>query len=249
MKYSFVVFCFILITPLAFAQNDKVYLKNGSKILGVVTKYFGADTILVKVGEGEITLPLHAVEEIRFKKREFGRPDKYKDLSYEQGHYKTFKAGAMVGNHSYNDPFKIWLMLEGLYEYYYHPLLNGGVGAGISFYDRYIVFPLYAQYQAVLSRKNRSLFVYAQAGHGFAHANDSNDELKDVDSGRLFAGGIGFQKKVGIGFFKYQLGFNSQRVTEVVSPVLIWGWPRNSEDHAVRKRDMNRLVFSVSYSF
>jgi hypothetical protein len=249
MKSILIGLGFIFITSLAFSQNDKVYLKNGSKIRGTVIKNYVADTVFIKLREGEIKLPLAVVEEIHFGKREAEKPDIYKNLSYEQGYFKTLKAGAMVGSHSYNNPLKVSPMLEAIYEYHHHPLLNGGVGAGVNFYERYVAFPVYAQYQAVLSKKNRSIFIYGQAGHGFVYANDSYDEFGDVDSGRLLAGGIGFQKWIGKGFIKYQLGISSQRVTEITAPSWIWGWPMNGEQYVTKDRNMNRLVFSVSYSF
>lgn len=249
MRNSVIAFSLIFISSLAFCQNDKVFLKNGSKIRGTVIKNYDADTILIRIREGEIKVPLAVVEEIHFKKHVDEQPDLYKNLNYKKGFYKTFKVGAIAGSHSYENPLKVALMLEGMYEYHSHPLLNGGVGTGVNFYERYVVFPLYAHYQTVLSKKNRSYFIYGRAGHGFVHANEKNDELRDVDSGRLLAGGIGFQKWTGRGFFKYQLGISSQRVTEITAPIWIWGWSMNGEQYVTKERDMNRLLFSVSYSF
>ena len=249
MNKFLLVLGFSLVVSCGFCQHDKVFLKNGSKIRGTVIKDGTTDSITVRMAEGAINIPLSVVEVIHFRKRDFGRPDKYRDLMYEKGYYTTLKAGAAFGNHSYEDALKIFLTLQAMYEYHYHPLLNGGAGTGLNFYDRYMAIPVFLQYQAVLGRKNRTLFAYGQAGHGFIIQRNANNEFKDVDSGRYLACGIGVQKKAGQGFLRYQLGINSQRVWEIQEPLTIWSWPRTSEKLTTRKRDMNRLIFSVSYSF
>lgn len=249
MKKIILFAAILLINFTALAQKDKVYLKNGSLIRGTIEKGAVLDSLKINISNNSIYIPLQIVDEIRFAKRKEGRPDKYNDLSYRQGMATAFKAGFLLGNHSYNNPLKAWVTLEVGQEYHYHPLLNGGIGIGVNFYDYYTVFPFYFEYQAFLGKRHKSLFVYGRAGHSFIKNNvDDDHEVKDEKGGLMLASGIGLQKRVGQNDWRFKLGYVSQTVTEESEPVWIWGWPNSSSgEYFTTKRHMNRISFSFEY--
>lgn len=233
-----------------YGQKDKIYLKNGSIIRGTIQNYPVKDTISVIIGGRSIlAVPIDVVDEVRFKRRYGDRPEGYKDLIYRQGMATSFKTGFLLGNHSYNDPLKAWFTLEVAQEYQYHPLLNGNIGFGINYFQNYIVFPLYFEYQAVLGKRHKSWFLYGRAGHGFiSNRQDETNEITDQKGGIHLGAGIGIQRRVGNDYLRFKFGYTSQTMTEKTE--YNWGWgirEPSSGNYTIKKRHMNRMNIGVEY--
>ena len=249
MRYLYITIL-LSISITTFAQKDKIYLENGSKIRGTVQQYPLKDSVIVDIGDSTIlSIPIDIIDEVRFKKRNRWRPEGYKDLTYPQGWSTAVKAGFLMGNHSYSEPVKAWLAVEFAQEYHYHPLLNGGLGLGINYYKYYTVFPVFVEYQAVLGKRHKSLYVYGKFGHGFITDRHQNDyEVQGEKGGRIAGAGIGWQKRVGDDYFRIKIGYLSQVVTERSEPQWGWGWSMPSPDnYVIKKRFMNRIKIGIEY--
>ncbi|MGK7392235.1 MAG: hypothetical protein ACNS60_17920 [Candidatus Cyclobacteriaceae bacterium M2_1C_046] len=233
-----------------YGQKDKIYLKNGSIIRGTIQNYPVQDTISVIImGRSKLAIPIEAVDEVRFRRRNGEKPKGYKDLIYRTGMATSFKTGFLLGNHSYADPLKAWLTLEVAQEYHYHPLLNGSIGIGVNYYQNYTVFPLYLEYQAVLGKRHKSWFLYGRAGHGFINdRQEETNEMIEQKGGMHLGAGIGIQRRVGDNYLRFKFGYHSQTVTEKTNHDWWWGIREPSPDnYTIKKRHMNRLNVGVEY--
>lgn len=246
MRY--ILFTLFLVANLStYAQNDKVFLKNGSIIKGRVDDAKLANEEITLEVEGQnISIPFELVDEIRFKKREDGsKPGRYSDLIYPKGFRTNISTGLLLGNHSYNDPLKAYLSLEAAQFYNLHPLLNVGVGLAYNGYKEYSVVPAFMEYQVLLGKRQRSLFFYGKAGYSLLTTiNEEDLNRNDAKGGRLLEAGMGWQKQLGKNYLQIKLGYSSQSVSEDRD---LWYFAPETNSTLKYERKMNRMMFMITY--
>lgn len=240
MRILFFVFILCLCLTL-YAQDDKVFLKNGSLIRGTVAVGTITDTILIGVMGSQIAVPLQIVDEVRLKNRNGMRLEGYKDLSYPKGWSSVLEGGVLIGSHwEYGAP-GMKPMLRLSQEYQYHPFLNGGMGAGLFLYDNYTVFPVTFDYHALLGRSHRSWMLYGGLGYGFARSRSDDEQNHEVRGGLHYQAGVGWQQRVGSNYVRFKFGYALQVIEE----------ENKLSAHYIqtRTRRMNRITAQVSYRF
>lgn len=224
-----------------YGQNDKVFLKNGSLIRGILVDGDITDTLLIDVRGSIVTVPLEVVAEIRRPMRNGYRLEGYRDFSYSKGWSTVPEFGIIAGSHKETGDPSIRASLRVSQEYRYHPFLNGGIGMGILYYHAYNIFPLTLDYHAVLGRRHRSWIVYGSVGYGFAQAKGEGENEYKVSGGIFYQTGLGWQQRVGRNAIRLKMGYAVQAIEEEkeLSPNYI----------ERRTRRMNRITAQVAYVF
>ncbi len=200
----------------AFTQNvynDKVKLKNGSVIYGIITAN--------KPGE-YIELLISGREQVRFYYDEvYSIKDKAKMLHFEapetNGYFNTTEFGFTL-----NKVENVWWDVQDHYTevffsihtingYKFNRLLHTGVGIGLDYYGDSKVMPLYASVVGDLLKSRITPFYRANLGWGFAFDREWSRWDKSV-GGVFFNPALGLRVNKRRGAFIFLWGYRHQRV-------------------------------------
>lgn len=230
----------VLVSCQLSAQQDKIYLKNGSLLKGIVTNESIEDTILLDVGDASILVPLSTIDEI-YPHRTHNRALKRINKTYDKKLSTAVGIGVVSGKSSDQDASHIRPSLHLTQTVHLHRLVNPGIRVEwVSFKD-YNVFPLALSYQALFGRSHRSWMAYGNLGYGHATPlKDNSDEL-DMKGGLSYQLGVGWQLAHRNSSVQFSVGYLVQKLEEIQE--------LNTDYRLIRKRTLNRVTAQVVYQF
>lgn len=244
MRRVVLLFLGLLLGHLSFAQKDKVYLNNGSVLIGHVKMNATNDSLKLKINNQTILLAFSEVDEVKIRKEGF-RANYTNKCSFSRGYVGSLRLGALVGGQQ-NESTATTLSVSTYHGYQFSPLLNISLGTGFGQYRDYNTLPVFLRYQATLGRARLAPFLYAELGHGLVKGRD---EWTNVKKGGLYYNiGGGLQKKMGKNYIRIEGGVQVQRLEEELPQFGIWSWDvMPGGNYVVQKRELTRAVISLSY--
>jgi len=165
----------------AYSQEDLgeelmvVYLKDGSKLEGVVTNWVYKEALYLKTNSGQIfEFPADQIDKVVQKSLvNISSGEEY--TFKESGIYYAWRGQALVGNNGDRNMETPGYGFSFLAGYRLNRLIGAGLGVG---YDKYIddtgeeVIPVFAEFSGYVSPSNTSLSYSLALGYGFARVND-----------------------------------------------------------------------------
>lgn len=232
------------------AQEDVLYLKDGSVIRGEMIEYDTKGMVKVRIVGGSIlAYPFESVVKMeradRYPVKGRGNSKSEIQLKHE-GWYGFLELG--VGFMSQSE----WRGLDADITiprvgagYRFNRWFGPGISTGMYIVpDGLIILPLRGYVEGILLPGAIAPFYYAGAGYGFIANPTSTNDAKDK-------GGPGFEAGLGLRFhtrsgtaFQVRMGQNSQKVTLTNNS---WWWPPTTTSK--REITYNSIQLSLGVSF
>ncbi len=191
------------------ADEDVVYLKNGSIIRGEITERIIGESIKIQIlggsifvfEESEIETILKApkvyqapVQQPYVSPKEYRRELKRTTpvTSRKRGVYNMFSYGFQPGPDTWSDVVP-WPTLQWRTGYNFNQFVNLGVGFGIDAYMPGGTIPIYADFHGELGKEVKPIMFhyFFQAGYGISAWNNWN--FQEVGGGPMGQFGIGWK--------------------------------------------------------
>lgn len=203
---------FICSLTLAFGQKDRIYLKNGSVLIGKSMDSVKSETLTLQVDTTKFQIPFSLVEEVRFKDKEHIKV--YNELQYAKGWATAIDMGMFVGSESVNAEPQVNPVI-GITQYYQHaPWLNLGLGVKGYNHQSYWIMPLLIDYQALLGKSKSGFLVYASAGKAFMSEEKRKSDRFERDPGPYYRVGVGYQIRKFNSTLQIRAGYVVQELQE-----------------------------------
>lgn len=196
--------------------SDKVYLKNGNRIVGKIIYYQPNDTLQMQISSGQIMklAPLQIQKIVMAgatdaKVSRIERPYNFK----ERGMYDALSFNINLGRSSRSH---LGYGFQNVVGYQFNRLVGTGIGLG---YDSYYlnngesnVASVFGEYRGYLGKRNVSEYWTFAAGYGFPRANQE-DVLTNLKGSFMIQPTIGFRFGASSRYnFFADLGFRLQQV-------------------------------------
>ena len=170
-------------------MEDVIYLKNGSKINGIIMQLIPDSTVRIKQTDGSVwVFPMKEVDMIDKEIK-----NKYKaNIADAKGYRFGIDAGILIGagDNQNNAP----LSIQMLHSYHLNTYNSIGLGAGLEFFHTPRV-PLFADVRHYFNRHYYAPFFFLQGGGSFPLGSGEID-----NSGYNYKGKTGFMVNSGVGF-------------------------------------------------
>ncbi|NJK94351.1 MAG: hypothetical protein HC905_04865 [Bacteroidales bacterium] len=170
-------------------MDDVVYLKNGSRIQGVIQFIIPDSIVQIKQSGG--TLWVFKMDEVSIIDKE-EKINLRKTLHENMGYQFGLNAGFLAG--SDNNRNKAPFGVEMIHAYKFTTNIAIGLGAGVEFFEATQV-PLYLDLRYYFNQKYYATYLFVQGG-GMVPIDADNIEI----DGYGFKGKIGYMVNPGIGF-------------------------------------------------
>ena len=216
-----IVFTFLFLSAahLKAQQNDfsdKVYLKNGSRIVGKIIYYQPDDTVQVQVTSGQIMrFAPQQVQKIRMTESADSKTSRtVKPYNFkERGMYDALSFDVNFGRSTQSH---IGVGFQNVVGYQFNRLVGSGLGVG---YDSYYlkngqsdVVSVFGEYRGYLGKRNTSEYWTLAAGYGHP-LGIKNDNLTNLKGSFMLQPTIGYRFGASHRYnFFLDLGFRLQQV-------------------------------------
>lgn len=171
-------------------NGDKLFLKNGSEIVGSLIEY-SESVYKIKTADGSLYVyPAGEVEKVELNSHEEG------DLSDSHLGF-GLEAGILIGAQktSYEAPFSFNILLN----YYLSERHIFAAGTGIDFLGTSYT-PVFAEYRTVFNNNTTAPFGFIRGGYEFFSGTNEEDDYYGND--RKYSGGLTFTIGTGINWRK-----------------------------------------------
>jgi hypothetical protein len=197
--------------------SDKVYLKNGSLIVGKIIKYAPNDTLKVQMTNGQIVPFGHdQVKKIVMFDAEKGKSFRAeKPYNFrEQGVYDALSVSVNLGRGT-NQTHR-GIGIQNVVGYQFNRLLGTGIGVG---YDSYYlkngasdVLSVFGEYRGYLGKRNTSEYWTLAAGFG-QPIDSKTDNFTNLKGSFMVQPTVGFRFGASSRYnFFADLGFRLQQI-------------------------------------
>ena len=217
--FAIVSFLLLYATHIKAQQNefsDKVYLKNGSRIIGKIIYYQPNDTVQVQVASGQIVrFAPQQVQKIRMAESAEGKTSRVlKPYNFEErGVYDALSFDVNFGRSTRSH---LGIGFQNVVGYQFNRLVGSGLGIG---YDSYYlnngqsdVVSVFGEYRGYLSKSNTSEYWTFAAGYGHP-LGIKNDNLTNLKGSFMLQPTIGYRFGASHRYnFFLDLGFRLQQV-------------------------------------
>ncbi len=218
--FAITAFLLLYAAQLKAQQNDfsdKVYLKNGSLIVGKIIQYAPNDTLKVQIGSGQIVPFGHdQVKKIvmfsALKDKSF-RTEKPYEFK-EQGLYDALSLSGNFGRNAIRTQRGIGI--QNVVGYQFNRLVGTGIGVG---YDSYYlnngesnVVSVFGEYRGYLGKRNTSEYWTLAAGFG-QPIDSKSDNFTNLKGSFMVQPTVGFRFGASRRYnFFADLGFRLQQI-------------------------------------
>ncbi|MFW6157270.1 MAG: hypothetical protein ACOC4S_00370 [Balneolaceae bacterium] len=165
------------------AEEDVIYLKNGSVLRGEIIAIDQGEAIKIRiVGGSEFVFDREEIDEI-------AREERRKPVYYTQSGYINHTGLDLLPG---GDRTSVRLqMING---YQFTPLIAAGIGIGFTTYnDPLGLIPLYLQGKLKLKEANTAPFLFLRSGYTFSVRADEDVDLERHRGGWMLNPGLGLQ--------------------------------------------------------
>lgn len=235
---SILVLILFLIMGQLHAQTDKIFLKNGSRIRGIILNDSISDTISLEVSKAIVSIPITAIDEM-YPHPLHNQALKLQNREQSNLFSTNIGVGIVAGKRNVNATTEFRPTLQVAELYHFHPLLNVGVGAGLTWFKDYTIVPVTFEYQALFGRSHRSWMTYGNVGYGFINPSEDYPEQFQLSGGMTYQFGLGWNVAQDDIAFQFRMGYVFQQIDETQFI---------STDYWItRKRHINRLTAQIIY--
>ena len=249
-----IVLMILVLSCLSFYSKgqDKVFLINGNKLVGIMNPTMSTDTTLyLSIFDKGIHIPYNIVRAASFSRAtRKGGADLMRDKifpEFESGLYHRAGIGIMMGSHSYWDDVDASLYLSTIIGYKWNNLKNLGLKVGVDVYEDYLSIPFALHYELELKSRLSSPLVYSGVGYGIVWARSGAEVPFDKIRGGLHHYfGVGYRTRMEKGNIIFRIGGQSQRVIQRISEPDL---PQNYYSVIYQKRFMRRFTLGVDITF
>lgn len=239
MKY--ILFVLILLFGFSgFAQDSidpenktKVYLKNGSVLIGNLISYSPNESIIFEINGNEIIIPLSVIK----KTVMMTSSNEVKVNHLKSKHFYNRTNFGLITN---SNGTGISLTHSVLYQY--SNWIGVGIGAGIDNYyfkEGRNVYPVFLEFKSYLVDRNSAPYVSIKSGYGFTFANEDLGQTK-TRGGLIFNPTFGYRIGSSGVFMDFYFGFRFQNAYYEIYD----GWAQKQQEIK-----WNRVEIGTAVSF
>ncbi|BDS11652.1 hypothetical protein [Aureispira anguillae] len=208
---SLIVIC--LMTTVSWAQeaqDDVVYLENGSVIRGQVMEYDPKGNIKIKIYGGSV-LVYESSKVIKIEKEasQNTTPRHSKTAKKDRtnhrpgiGLYHTVAGGTLMGISDWGSP-EPGISLNTTTGWHFHRLIGLGGGVGVMRLGGYSFVPVYANIRGNFMKSSASLFYQIDVGYGIA-VKDQMFGFGGIGNLQTAKGGLYLRPSIGVRFPSYK---------------------------------------------
>jgi hypothetical protein len=178
------------------AQNDKVYLKNDTRLVGKITYYKPNDTLIIELKNGQTFFLLDKdVKKIVMGETKFEKPYAFR----ERGLYNITYFNLNFGKNINFGTSNTGVALQNTTGFQFNRWLGAGLGLGLDNY--YIsgndanVLSVYSEIRGYLNADNRAFYYSMASGMGFplVQKSDKSSNLTGHKGGFMLHPAIGMR--------------------------------------------------------
>jgi hypothetical protein len=204
---------FIIILPLLlmlagpiFAQNDILYLNDGSVIRGTIMEHLVGKHSRIRTLDGKtMEFPAYQVDRLRTRRGKQGKLERQAVSVKENGYYNNTTLGFLLGFDHYGR-LSAGPSLQMVQGYQFKGRMNVGLGTGLELIRNNAMIPAFAEFRYHLRKSGFSPFVSARAGYNFQLTRNYNWRWEEAKS----QGGIMTGAEVGVrNYGKQRLGWTA----------------------------------------
>lgn len=247
MRCLLILMC--LATSIALqAQNDKLFLKNGSQIKGTLLLVDNTRVDLQIGEDSELSIPLKDIQYVKVNRRKnslsasaIKKVDSLNRLVSGSRFYHQLRLGILNGRDDVTQTSFSNLSFDYTFHYKTPQSWHMGLGVGFDQYPSFETVPIMVELRKDLIRSPSPLFVYGRLGH--APARIRNDFLGgdfQTEGGMVWALGTGYQWALGKSAILFGAGFRKQQIETV--------WTAG-DFRSVTEWTLNRLDFKIGLIF
>jgi len=165
MKKFSVLFLFVLIASLCFAQSncqDVVHLKNGSIIRGVIIEQIPNESIKIETADGNIFV--FQIDDVAMLSKDL------KNWGLKDGYRGVLDVGYQIGTGNGINRLKI----DFINGKQIGPYVSAGIGVGMRHYADYkvLLMPIFLNMKANFTAEKVTPYLSASLGYSFAASNN-----------------------------------------------------------------------------
>lgn len=248
VKVSYLAILCLLLISSVIAQEDKLYLHNGSFICGNIQS-IGLDSAIIQLSKGLMKINNDEIIYVKCHKRSSavvapGVLDSINKNAFTKGFFYGLQAGVLFGGEAV-DPDRTTLAFSVKVHHQFSPWLQLGTDIGFENYFRFKCVPILLYYRSDLTPAPGGLFAFVSGGYGLIWENDDQErQYEKLKGGLAFKLGAGYMFKVDSRPFEVSLGYSLQKVEESYSTSRGWGW-RGGGVQTIISRSMNRMLFKL----
>ena len=226
---------FSLLAAIIFAQNDIVYLKDGSIIHGKIVEKNDSTLRLKALNEHLWLIPQAQILKFELESDE---------ISTDSVNYiVSFELGLSVGKNSPLNYIPNFYFINGLR---FHNHFSVGLGTGIDFADVPIL-PVFADFRYKFLNRKKSPVAFVQAGYAWALSeHESFYQDWNEKGGYLLSAGIGGEYKISNSLiFSLSVAYHYQKLASTYTS----DWWEIPEQTIERNYYYRRVIFRFGLMF
>jgi len=244
MRIAAFILTFFLLSETSFAQKDKVYLSNGSVLVGSVKMNATNDSVAVSIINQTALFAISDIDAISIRKDGF-RANYTNKTKLAVGYFGSVKISSLITNQDGSEG-TLHYGVSTHHGYQFSPLLNLSVGIAYNTYLEYNSVPVFARYHAQLNKSRFNTYAFAEAGYGFV--NSKKVESFGVSGGRFLHAGLGLQKRLLKNYISIEAGVQLQKIREATSAATsLFEMRPTTGASGQNSKNLVSAVLSVSY--
>ncbi|MEP2772387.1 MAG: hypothetical protein ABJH05_09570 [Fulvivirga sp.] len=213
MIKQLLIIVIILSAGLAKAQNDKIYLQNGSLVKGLIIGSQSNKLMLV-IADDTVALSYTSIQAMNISRATKRNPLIKNELVSMAQHNRDLWSinlgiGGMVDDDYDGFKMRTTFSSEGIYRF--GQFLQLGLGTDIMWYESFAAMPVYLTYRGSLSPFNRGVFYYMGYGRSLGWERDDCN-CNNLKTSRFMKAGLGFQFSTGSIPLSVSVGWVQQKV-------------------------------------
>ena len=219
---------------------DKVVLKNGSVIWGIVETVDGNVKVYIDRDQ-TILVPDSLIKSLKTGKL---NPTLYQERTL--GIYYQISTGLLLGREYDGGTNEGQFFADFTTGYKFKRLLGVGLGAGLSYYPDQRHIPLHIDIQGDLLSSRVTPFYQVSTGFSWADERDSNPAIDRIEGGWYFRPSLGLKWHFAKHSWLFQVSYLRQESTTYYEPFDLGNGRRITN---VEDRTFQRLGLSLGISF
>ena len=215
-------------------QEVTVYLKNGKTIHGYETLSPFKGYLTIDIDEfTQDHIPYKKIDHIHY-----GPPlPEPPQVTWETEHtfFLSVSAGIQFGSTNSGNSRAAASFVAG---YFFHPLLQPGIGIGFEQYDPIQTTTLLVRVQGVLTKKKWSPYYFLEVGASKATTQtwNYNVQYHHAKGGFMMHPGLGYQRSFRSGAISFGLGYRIQQAELDYSVADFWGGSLRVQEELTYRR-------------
>lgn len=196
------------------AQNDKLFLENGSLLKGSIVRV-GVDHLNILIDADTISLSKASIKSAKLSKSSRQNVELKDQLltifqENKKGPNILIGLGGFVDDDYDGAQMRTSLSLGGMYQFGQH--LQVGLATDIMWYENFATMPVYLTYKGSFSPFNRGIFYYVGYGQSFGWEREDCN-CNDLETGRFLKAGLGYQFNTGSVPMHVSIGWMQQKIS------------------------------------